>query len=55
MAFWTGLEGLTGHRPGAFSGFRMRDILDKDNEKILMDTMPIQWFGKTFHRNKSLS
>ncbi len=30
MAFWTGLEGLTGHRPGAFSGFRMRDILDKD-------------------------
>ena len=30
MAFWTGLEGLTGHRPGAFSGFRMKDILDKD-------------------------
>ena len=30
MAFWTGLEGLTGHRPGAFSGFRVRDILDKD-------------------------
>jgi|TARA_Y100000310_G_scaffold313983_1_gene362943 hypothetical protein len=33
----------------------VRDILDKDNEKILKDTMPIQWFGKTFHRNKSLS
>ena len=30
MGFWSGFEGLTGHRPGAFKGFSFKDILDKD-------------------------
>ena len=30
MGFWSGFEGLTGHRPGAFKGFSLKDILDKD-------------------------
>ncbi len=30
MSFWTGLEALSGHRPGAFTGFSMKDLFDKD-------------------------
>ena len=30
MGFWSGFEGLTGHQPGAFKGFSLKDILDKD-------------------------
>ena len=30
MGFWSGFEELTGHRPGAFKGFSLKDILDKD-------------------------
>ena len=30
MGFWSGFEGLTGHRPGAFKGFSLKDIIDKD-------------------------
>ena len=30
MGFWSGFEGLTGHKPGAFKGFNLKDILDKD-------------------------
>ena len=31
MAFWTGLlAGATGHQPGAFKGFSLKDILDED-------------------------
>jgi hypothetical protein len=30
MGFWSGFEGLTGHRPGAFKGFSFKDILDDD-------------------------
>ena len=30
MGFWSGFEGLTGHRPGAFKGFKLKDIIDKD-------------------------
>ena len=31
MAFWTGLlGGMTGHQPGAFKGFKLKDILDED-------------------------
>ena len=30
MGFWSGFESLTGHRPGAFTGFTLKDILDKD-------------------------
>ena len=30
MGFWSGLEGFTGHQPGAFKGFSLKDILDKD-------------------------
>ena len=34
MSFWTGLEALTGHRPGAFTGFSMKDLFDKDMWEI---------------------
>ena len=30
MGFWSGFEGLTGHQPGAFKGFSLKDIIDKD-------------------------
>ena len=30
MGFWSGFEGLTGHQPGAFKGFRLKDIIDDD-------------------------
>jgi len=30
MGFWSGFEGLTGHKPGAFKGFSLKDIIDKD-------------------------
>ena len=30
MGFWSGFEGLTGHTPGAFKGFSLKDIIDKD-------------------------
>ena len=30
MGFWSGFERLTGHQPGAFKGFSLKDILDKD-------------------------
>jgi hypothetical protein len=30
MSFWTGLEALSGHRPGAFTGMTMKDLFDKD-------------------------
>ncbi len=30
MGFWSGFEGLTGHRPGAFKGFKLKDIIDDD-------------------------
>ena len=30
MGFWSGFEGLTGHRPGAFKRFSFKDILDDD-------------------------
>ena len=30
MGFWSGFERLTGHRPGAFRGFSLKDIIDKD-------------------------
>ena len=31
MGFWTGLlTGVTGHQPGAFKGFGLKDILDED-------------------------
>jgi len=30
MGFWSGFEGLTGHRPGAFKGFSLKDIIDDD-------------------------
>ena len=30
MGFWSGFEGLTGHKPGAFKGFSLKDIIDRD-------------------------
>jgi len=30
MGFWSGFEGLTGHKPGAFKGFSLKDIIDDD-------------------------
>ena len=30
MSFWTGLEALSGHRPGAFTGMTMKSLFDKD-------------------------
>ena len=30
MGFWSGFESLTGHQPGAFKGFTLKDIIDKD-------------------------
>ena len=30
MGFWSGFEGLTGHQPGAFKGFSLKDIIDDD-------------------------
>ena len=42
MSFWTGLEALTGHRPGAFTGFSMKDLFEKD----MWDRLPRTWSGK---------
>ena len=42
MSFWTGLEALSGHRPGAFTGFKMRDLLEKD----MWERLPQTWSGK---------
>ena len=38
MAFWTGLlAGATGHQPGAFKGFSLKDILDEDKRKLWVE------------------
>ena len=42
MSFWTGLEALSGHRPGAFTGFSMKDLFEKD----MWDRLPRTWSGK---------
>jgi len=42
MSFWTGLEAITGHPAGAFSGMSMSDWFD--NEK--WRRMPRTWSGK---------
>ena len=42
MSFLTGLEFLTGHRPGALTGFTMKDLFDKD----MWDRLPQTWSGK---------
>jgi len=42
MGFWSGFEGLTGHRPGAFKGFSLKDIIDKD----LWERKQRTWSGK---------
>tara|TARA_R110002020_G_scaffold108002_2_gene250528 strand:- start:204 stop:968 length:765 start_codon:yes stop_codon:yes gene_type:complete len=42
MAFWTGLEAITGHPAGAFKGMSMSDWFD--NEK--WQRMPRTWSGK---------
>ncbi len=42
MSFWTGLEALTGHRPGAFTGFSMKDLFEKD----MWDRLPRTWSGQ---------
>ena len=42
MSFWTGLEALSGHRPGAFTGFSMKDLFNKD----MWDRLPQTWSGK---------
>ena len=34
MSFWTGLEAFTGHKPGAFTGFSMKDLFEKDMWEI---------------------
>jgi len=34
MSFWTGLEALSGHKPGAFTGFSMKDLFEKDMWEI---------------------
>ena len=42
MGFWSGFEGLTGHKPGAFKGFSLKDIIDKD----LWERKQRTWSGK---------
>ena len=42
MSFWTGLEALSGHRPGAFTGFSMKDLFEKD----MWDRLPRTWSGQ---------
>ena len=42
MGFWSGFEGLTGHQPGAFKGFSLKDIIDDDLWKKKQRT----WSGK---------
>ena len=42
MSFLTGLEALTGHRPGAFTGMTMKDFLDDE----MWDRLPRTWSGK---------
>ena len=42
MSFWTGLEALTGHRPGAFTGFSMKDLFEKD----MWERLPRTWSGQ---------
>ena len=42
MSFWTGLEALSGHRPGAFTGMTMKDLFDKD----MWDRLPRTWSGQ---------
>ena len=42
MGFWSGFEGLTGHQPGAFKGFSLKDIIDDDLWKRKQRT----WSGK---------
>jgi len=38
MSFWTGLlGGMTGHQPGAFKGFNLKDILDEDKRKLWVE------------------
>ena len=38
MAFWTGLlAGATGHQPGAFKGFSLKDILAEDKRKLWIE------------------
>ena len=40
MGFWSGFEGLTGHRPGAFKGFSLKDVLDEDMWKMVDRKFP---------------
>ncbi len=42
MSFWTGLEALSGHRPGAFTGMTMKDLFEKD----MWDRLPRTWSGQ---------
>jgi len=40
MGFWSGFESLTGHQPGAFTGFTLKDILDEDMWKMMDRKFP---------------
>ena len=40
MGFWSGFESLTGHQPGAFKGFTLKDILDEDMWKMMDRKFP---------------
>ena len=40
MSFWTGLEALSGHRPGAFTGMTMKSLFDKDMWERLPRNFP---------------
>ena len=48
MAFWTGLEAITGHPAGAFKGMSMSDWFD--NEK--WQRMPRTWSGQMQPKNR---
>jgi len=42
MSFWTGLEALSGHRPGAFTGMTMKKFFDNE----MWDRLPRTWSGQ---------